>query len=407
MTDTEMIDCPDKGRQLARLRAIMHRLRAPGGCPWDAEQTHGSLVSNLIEEAYETVDAIQRCDMEHLREELGDLLLQVVFHSELAEEAGRFDLDEVARGISDKLVRRHPHVFGASGVTTTDGVLKQWDEIKRGEKGDEAEPYLHGTGKGLPALLRASKLQKKAAKVGFDWPTQSGVLAKIREEVMELEAAVDEQDLEAVDEELGDLLFSVVNLARFRKADPEVLLAAANAKFERRFNEMERLLAASGMSLEAAGAERMDEAWEAQATALANVALVEQVRQGHSFRFWRPAAGDAGLERWALAMLERLGIAHLAKRRPAMLSGGQQQRVAIARALVHSPRLLICDEPTSALDSESGAVTMALLKEVALAGDRCVVVVTHDARIFSFANRIATMADGRVTSLSTPPISQP
>jgi MazG family protein len=263
MTDAEMIDCPDKGLQLARLRAIMHRLRAPGGCPWDAEQTHGSLVSNLIEEAYETVDAIQRCDMEHLREELGDLLLQVVFHSELAEEAGRFDLDEVARGISDKLVRRHPHVFGASGVTTTDGVLKQWDEIKRGEKGDEAEPYLHGTGKGLPALLRASKLQKKAAKVGFDWPTQSGVLAKIREEVMELEAAVDEQDLEAVDEELGDLLFSVVNLARFRKADPEVLLAAANAKFERRFNEMERLLAASGLSLEAAGAERMDEAWEA------------------------------------------------------------------------------------------------------------------------------------------------
>lgn len=262
MTDAEMIDCPDKGRQLARLRVIMHRLRAPGGCPWDAEQTHGSLVSNLIEEAYETVDAIQRCDMEHLREELGDLLLQVVFHSELAEEAGRFDLDEVARGISDKLVRRHPHVFAASGVTSTDDVLKQWDEIKRGEKGDEAEPYLHGTGKGLPALLRASKLQKKAAKVGFDWPTQSGVLAKIREEVMELEAAVDAQDLEAVDEELGDLLFSVVNLARFRKADPEVLLAAANAKFEYRFNEMERLLGAAGIPLETAGAARMDEAWE-------------------------------------------------------------------------------------------------------------------------------------------------
>lgn len=262
MTDAEMIDCPDKDRQLARLRAIMHRLRAPGGCPWDAEQTHGSLVSNLIEEAYETVDAIQRCDMEHLCEELGDLLLQVVFHSELAEEAGRFDLDEVARGISDKLVRRHPHVFAASGVTGTDDVLKQWDEIKRGEKGDEAEPYLHGTGKGLPALLRASKLQKKAAKVGFDWPTQSGVLAKIREEVMELEAAVDAQDLEAVDEELGDLLFSVVNLARFRKADPEVLLAAANAKFEHRFNEMERLLATAGVPLETAGAARMDEAWE-------------------------------------------------------------------------------------------------------------------------------------------------
>ena len=268
MTDAEMIECPDKGRQLERLRAIMHRLRAPGGCPWDAEQTHGSLVSNLIEEAYETVDAIQRCDMEHLQEELGDLLLQVVFHSELAEEAGRFDLDEVARGIAEKLVRRHPHVFAASGVNTTDGVLKQWDEIKRVEKGTEEESYLHGTGKGLPALLRASKLQKKAAKVGFDWPTQSGVLAKIREEVQELEAAVDAQDLNAVDEELGDLLFSVVNLARFRKLDPEVVLTAANEKFERRFDEMERRLRASGLSLEAATADQMDEAWEGAKKAL-------------------------------------------------------------------------------------------------------------------------------------------
>lgn len=263
MTDAEMIDCPDKGRQLDRLRAIMHRLRAPGGCPWDAEQTHGSLVSNLIEEAYETVDAIQRCDMEHLQEELGDLLLQVVFHSELAQEAGRFDLDEVARGISDKLVRRHPHVFAASDAATTDAVLQQWDAIKREEKGVEDEPYLHGTGKGLPALLRASKLQKKAAKVGFDWPTQTGVLAKIREEVLEVEAAVDAQDLPAVDEEIGDLLFSVVNLVRFRKLDPEVVLAASNEKFERRFGDMERRLKALGLTLEAATAEQMDEAWEA------------------------------------------------------------------------------------------------------------------------------------------------
>lgn len=263
MTDSEMIHSPEAGRQMERLRAIMHRLRAPGGCPWDAEQTHGSLVSNLIEEAYETVDAIQRCDMEHLKEELGDLLLQVVFHSELAEEAGRFNLDEVARGIAEKLVRRHPHVFSSSSASTTDAVLQQWDEIKRGEKGTEDEPYLHGTGKGLPALLRASKLQKKAAKVGFDWPTQTGVLAKIREELLELEAAADAQDLKAVDEELGDLLFSVVNLARFRKMDPEVVLAAANEKFERRFNEMERRLRESGKTLDAATADQMDEAWEA------------------------------------------------------------------------------------------------------------------------------------------------
>jgi len=263
MTDAEMISSPDAGKQLARLRAIMHRLRAPGGCPWDAEQTHESIVPNLIEEAYETVDTIQRGDHDHLKEELGDLLLQVVFHSEIAEEAGRFNLDDVAREISEKLVRRHPHVFSDSDVATTDGVLQQWDEIKRSEKGHEEKPYLHGVGKGLPGLLRASKLQKKAAKVGFDWPAETGVLAKIREELLELQAAVDEQDLAAVSEEMGDLLFSVVNLARFRKIDPEILMTAANHKFERRFGAMEQHLKARGLTLEAASAAQMEDAWEA------------------------------------------------------------------------------------------------------------------------------------------------
>lgn len=263
MTDLEMTDCPDPGSQISRLRAIMHRLRAPGGCPWDAEQTHESIVPNLIEEAYETVDTIQRGDFEHLKEELGDLLLQVVFHSEMAEEAGRFDLDEVAREISEKLVRRHPHVFGTSGVATTEGVLQQWDEIKRTEKGDGEKPYLHGVGKGLPALLRASKLQKKAAKVGFDWPVETGVIAKIREELLELESAVDAQDLEAVSEEMGDLMFSIVNLARFRKVDPEILMNSANSKFENRFGAMERILKTRGLSLEAATPRQMEEAWEA------------------------------------------------------------------------------------------------------------------------------------------------
>ncbi len=262
MTDAEMIDCPDLGKQLIRLRAIMHRLRAPGGCPWDAEQTHESLIPHLIEEAYETVDTIQRGDHQHLKEELGDLLLQVVFHSELAEEAGRFTLDEVARGVSEKLVRRHPHVFATSDISTTEGVLQQWEEIKRVEKGDGEKPYLHGVGKGLPGLLRASKLQKKAAKVGFDWPEESGVLAKIREELLELESAIDEHDPAAVAEEMGDLLFSVVNLVRFRKIDPEVLMAAANAKFEGRFGAMERTLSASGLTLEAANADQMEDAWE-------------------------------------------------------------------------------------------------------------------------------------------------
>ena len=266
MTDAEMIESPDAGQQLARLRAIMHRLRAPGGCPWDAEQTHESIVPNLIEEAYETVDTIQRGDHEHLKEELGDLLLQVVFHSEIAEGAGRFTLDDVARGISEKLVRRHPHVFGESDVATTDGVLEQWDAIKRAEKGDEEKPYLHGVGKGLPGLIRASKLQKKAAKVGFDWPVETGVIAKIREELLELQEAVDNQDLAAVAEEMGDLLFSVVNLARFRKIDPEILIAAANTKFETRFGEMERALKSAGLTLEAATAAQMEDAWETAKT---------------------------------------------------------------------------------------------------------------------------------------------
>ncbi len=262
MTDAEMTDSPEAGQQLVRLRAIMHRLRAPGGCPWDAEQTHASLVPNLIEEAYETVDTIQRGDFEHLKEELGDLLLQVVFHSELAAEAGRFTLDDVARGISEKLVRRHPHVFGKSKAASTDAVLRQWDEIKRAEKGAEEKPFLHDVGKGLPALLRAAKLQKKAAKVGFDWPAETGVLAKIREELLELQAAVDEQNAAAVAEEMGDLLFSVVNLARFRNIDPEVLMAAANTKFENRFGKMEALLEAMGLTLEAAAPCQMEEAWE-------------------------------------------------------------------------------------------------------------------------------------------------
>jgi len=262
MTDDEMTGCSEPGLQLARLKAIMHRLRAPGGCPWDAEQTHESLVPHLIEESYETIDAIQRQDHVHLKEELGDLLLQVVFHSEIAEEGGRFTLEDVARGISDKLVRRHPHVFASSQVADSEGVLKQWDEIKRAEKGDAEQPYLYGVGKGLPGILRAAKLQKKAAKIGFDWPVETGVISKIHEELLELQSAIDAQDLDAVSEEMGDLLFSVVNLARFRKTDPEMLMASANAKFETRFTEMEALLKAKGISLEAATTDEMADAWD-------------------------------------------------------------------------------------------------------------------------------------------------
>lgn len=260
MTDEEMTDCPEDGKQMDRLRAIMHRLRAPGGCPWDAEQTHRSLVPNLIEEAYECVDAIQREDHAHLQEELGDLLLQVVFHSELAEEAGRYRLEDVVRGISDKLVRRHPHVFGDSVAGDSDAVLSQWDAIKRDEKGEAEKPWLHGVGKGLPALLRATKLQKKAAKVGFDWSDEAGVIAKIREELEEYENASGD---EHAAEELGDLMFSMVNLLRFRGLDPEVVMDAANRKFEDRFSAMEKRLSASGSSLAAAGLDEMEAAWQA------------------------------------------------------------------------------------------------------------------------------------------------
>ena len=262
MTDADMIDCPDQGQQMARLRAIMHRLRAPGGCPWDAEQTHESLLPNLIEETYETVDTIKRGDWDHLKEELGDLLLQVVFHSELAEEAGRYDFDDVARCVSDKLVRRHPHVYADSDIDDTEAVLSQWDAIKRQEKGVETKPYLHDIGKGLPAMLRAAKLQKKAAKVGFDWPDDQGVLDKMHEELTEVEQALNHGSIDALTEELGDLLFAVINLARKHNLDPEILLESTNIKFEQRFAAMEKSLRESGSDIESAGLDTMEAKWQ-------------------------------------------------------------------------------------------------------------------------------------------------
>lgn len=268
MTDEEMISCPEPGKQIQRLRAIMHRLRAPGGCPWDAEQTHESLVSNLIEETYETVAAIKSGDDENLQEELGDLLLQVVFHAELAEEDGRFNLDEIARGISDKLVRRHPHVYGDSKVGNTEGVLSQWEDIKRAEKGHEEKPYLHGVGKGLPALLRSAKLQKKASKVGFDWPNAAGIIEKIEEEFSEVKEELakhteGETPTPELQAEIGDLLFIVTNLARKLGVDPEVALEGTNEKFLYRFAAIEKGLKAEGIPLGQASAQQMDIHWDA------------------------------------------------------------------------------------------------------------------------------------------------
>jgi MazG family protein len=243
---------------LERLRAIVAALRAPGGCPWDREQTHSSLRGGLLEEAYEVVAAIDAADDANLCEELGDLLLQVVFHAQLGAEDGRFDFDAVARGISEKLVRRHPHVFGETECADSTEVLKRWDEIKRSEKGDAATSLLDGVSPGLSALLHAEKVQKRAAKVGFDWPAAEPVFDKVREELAELSAALPEQQ----EEELGDILFSVVNLARKLNVNPETALAAANRKFERRFRAIEILARERGLEMEKMSLAELDELWD-------------------------------------------------------------------------------------------------------------------------------------------------
>ncbi len=265
MTPSEMVSCPERTRQIERAIAIMARLRAPGGCPWDAEQTHDSIITSLIEECYECIDALQAHDWPHLREELGDVLLQVLFHAQLASEnpAEGFDVYDVARELSEKLVRRHPHVFADSTVKDTSGVLDQWDRIKRREHAIEDRPYLQDCGKGLPALLRAAKITRKVAKVGFDWPTHEGVVEKIREELAEVAATLPlPDDAPEVQEELGDLLFTVVNLCRRRGVDPELALSAANRKFETRFNALERQLKEQGLNLQEASAADMESAWQ-------------------------------------------------------------------------------------------------------------------------------------------------
>lgn len=250
------------GEAFVRLCAIVRQLRAPGGCPWDREQTHESLAPGLLEEAYEVAEAIRTKDDANLREELGDLLLQAVMHSEIANESGRFKIEDVVREIADKLVRRHPHVFGESDARDTGAVLKQWDEIKRAEKGaPETEFFSHLT-KGLPALLRAQKVQSKAARVGFDWSNKIDVLAKVEEELNETKAAAAAGDAALLAEEIGDLFFSVVNLARKSHLDAETLLLAATEKFVRRFHAMERELQRQGRKLGEVDLTAMDEVWE-------------------------------------------------------------------------------------------------------------------------------------------------
>lgn len=256
---------PDHCDGLARLLAIVHDLRSPGGCPWDQEQTHHSLTPNMIEEAYEAVDALRSDDPAAMKEELGDVLLQVVLHAEIASETGAFDLQDIAHTVAEKLIRRHPHVYGDSAATTTDAVLNQWDAIKRQEKGGTPDSFLAGIGRGLPALARAAKISKKAAKVGFDWPDSAGVIDKIREEVAEIEAEASGSPERG--REIGDLLFAVANLARKEGFDPEILCASANEKFLDRFAAMEQRLAAEGRKLGSTSLIEMEAAWSAAKSA--------------------------------------------------------------------------------------------------------------------------------------------
>jgi len=254
---------------IARLIEIMATLRTPEtGCPWDLEQDFRSIAPYTIEEAYEVADAIEGGDLNELRNELGDLLLQVVFHARMAQEIGAFAFEDVVDAICDKLVRRHPHVFGAAVSLTAEGVTMQWHEIKareRAEKGVTAPAsLLDGVPLALPALTRAVKLQEKASKVGFDWDDAQHVMGKIREETDEVAAELAQPGAvasPALEEEIGDLLFVVSNLARHAKVDPEQALRGANAKFERRFNHIERRLAETGTSAAEASLEEMEALW--------------------------------------------------------------------------------------------------------------------------------------------------
>jgi MazG family protein len=249
---------------VAELLSIMAALRNPeGGCPWDLEQTFATIAPYTIEEAYEVADAIERNDLEDLRDELGDLLFQVAFHSRLAEEAGAFDFAAVARAICDKMLRRHPHVFAGRQIASAAEQTALWEEIKREERAAEpAAGLLDEVPVGLPALTRAAKLGKRAASVGFDWPDVAGVRAKVDEEAAELDAAVASQDEAAIAAEMGDLLFTIANWCRHLRLDPETCLRAANKKFATRFRAVERDVTRAGRGWGSYSAAELDSLWE-------------------------------------------------------------------------------------------------------------------------------------------------
>lgn len=249
------------GEKFEKLVEILARLRAPDGCPWDRKQTHESLKKYAIEESYELCDAIDARDDGKIREELGDVLLQVVFHAQLAAEEGRFNVGDAIDTVNEKMISRHPHVFGDVKADTAEEVLRQWEHRKLKEK-KEGTSILDGVPKALPALLRAFTIQRRVARVGFDWERTADVLAKVKEEVDELAEACQAGDKSAIEEELGDMLFAMVNVARWRDVDPENALAGTIHKFLDRFHHIEQRVRESGRTLEEATLEEMDRYWE-------------------------------------------------------------------------------------------------------------------------------------------------
>jgi len=242
---------------------ILVTLRGENGCPWDRVQTHESIKKDMIEEAYEAIDALQKGDDKAFANELGDVLLQVVFHAQMEQEAGRFSMDDVADGVCKKLIERHPHIFGEVSVNGVDDVLTNWDAIKKKTKGQKTtSDSMNSVPRELPALMRATKLQKKAADVGFDWDDVDGALDKLEEEIAELRSAIAKKDKANMDEELGDILFSAVNVSRFIKADAEESLTAASDKFLARFTLVEQLAAEKGIDMKSSPLEVLDSLWD-------------------------------------------------------------------------------------------------------------------------------------------------
>jgi tetrapyrrole methylase family protein/MazG family protein len=252
---------PDLGQRFVELASVMARLRGDGGCPWDREQTRESLRPFLIEEAYEALEALESGDPAAIREELGDVLFQVVFHARIAEEGGEFAIGDLLEALVTKMVRRHPHVFADGVVKSSTEALAQWEAIKQAEGGARAHSALHGIPRRLPALHRAQRVQHRASRVGFDWANAGEALAKVREEVSELDAALSERDPVAIDAELGDLLFAAVNVARLAGSDPEAALQRAVERFHGRFQLMEEAAGQRGQDLRGMTLEEMEQLW--------------------------------------------------------------------------------------------------------------------------------------------------